>query len=451
MAAVRKPDMGPRIMAAFAALGAEVGRRPVPAALAIVLVALAVQTFVKSGSEWVDVYVAAGRRLLAGEPLYLPGGNYVYPPFTAMVAAPLSLASPTVSRAVWFVASAAGLVWLMRSCWILSASPDTARLRHWSRTEWVATVLGIACGATYLLNAFAHQQIDVLIGAFLIGGCLQLARGRDLRAGALIGIAAACKATPLVFLPYLLWRRRWMAAVASAAVALGLNLAPDLVAGGKAEPQLVTWVARVVAPTQRIDSRLGAWFSAIIYNQSLAGTLERVANTRLEFIDDELRFRDEPTVPNRALKLGCYVLLGLLFAISAVAAGSGARPAASTVDSVGPDRSALEYSALLALMLLLSPMSSPAHFGVLLLPGLCLARTATIDRSRFLWILLGVSAAVSVAMNGDLAGRLLRTLMLWSGTITIVTLLLWAGCVAVLLRKREQPAATPDRRASRDR
>jgi hypothetical protein len=267
----------------------------------------------------------------------------------------------------------------------------------------------------------------------------------------LIGIAAACKATPLVFLPYLLWRRRWAAAAASAAVALGLNLAPDLVVAGKAEPQVVTWVSQIVAPTQRMDSRLGAWFSVIIYNQSLAGTLERVANTRLEFAADGPRLRDEPTVPNRALKLGCYALLGLLFGISAMAAGSAARPAASTVGKVGPDRSALEYSVLLALMLLLSPMSSPAHFGVLLLPGLCLARTATIDRSRFLWTLLAVSAAVSVAMNGDLAGRLLRTLMLWSGTITIVTVLLWAGCVAALLRNREHPAATPDRRASQER
>ena len=44
------------------------------------------------------------------------------------------------------------------------------------RERWVF-VAGIACCAPYLLNAQAHQQVDIIIAALMVAGCLELTRG----------------------------------------------------------------------------------------------------------------------------------------------------------------------------------------------------------------------------------------------------------------------------------
>lgn len=56
-------------------------------------------------------------------------------------------------------------------------------------------------------------------------------RGADLGAGALVGLGAAMKVTPVIFIVYFLWKRRWRLAAAAAASAVGWLLAPALVFG----------------------------------------------------------------------------------------------------------------------------------------------------------------------------------------------------------------------------
>jgi hypothetical protein len=103
-------------------------------------------------------------------------------------------------------------------------------------------------------------------------------------------------------------------------------------------------------------------------------------------------------------------------------------------------RQALEGGILLLLMLLLSPMSSKAHFGVLVLPGFCLARAAVRSRSPWLWgTLLGAAILASTGSKGVLGNRL-YTLSLWAGTTTWGTLFLLAGCCQVLRQERARRA-----------
>jgi hypothetical protein len=95
-----------------------------------------------------------------------------------------------------------------------------------------------------------------------------------------------------------------------------------------------------------------------------------------------------------------------------------------------------EFGIVVTLMLLVSPMSSKAHFGVLILPAFCLARFAVHNRDRTILALVAAAAALAVACNRDLVGYIAYTSMLWIGTVTLCTLLLWLGCVLALARRR---------------
>ena len=110
-------------------------------------------------------------------------------------------------------------------------------------------------------------------------------------------------------------------------------------------------------------------------------------------------------------------------------------------------RAALEGGVVLLLMLLLSPMSSKAHFGVLLVPGFCLARSALAGgQGRYASrVLLGLAVGLAVVANKDLLGGRLYTLALWYGSATWQALALLAGCLLALRGRQAQAAAPPAR------
>jgi hypothetical protein len=88
-------------------------------------------------------------------------------------------------------------------------------------------------------------------------------------------------------------------------------------------------------------------------------------------------------------------------------------------------------------MLLLSPMSSKAHFGVLILPGFLLARSALHTGSRLQWASLLLAVALALLSNKDPLGEDLYTLTLWYGTATWQTLALLVGNLAVIQQSRK--------------
>jgi hypothetical protein len=80
-------------------------------------------------------------------------------------------------------------------------------------------------------------------------------------------------------------------------------------------------------------------------------------------------------------------------------------------------------------MLLLSPMSSKAHFGTLIVPGFCLARSALLFRSRTLVAVLLGAILLGLLSNKDPLGERLYTLSLWYGVVTWQTMLMLSGCL----------------------
>jgi hypothetical protein len=417
-------------------------RRPDIAAAALLLVGLAAQTLLKRGHEWNEVYVLAGRLLLAGKDIYGEDSSYLYPPFAALLATPFSIVPPLVSRALWFALNALAMVVMVRVAWSLAGGSPVQGIRDWEKREWIAVGLGLACGMGHILNAFAHAQTDVVVGALMLVGCAYLLSPRSWAGGALIGIAAAFKATPLLWLPYLLLRRRFLAGLLVGVVAIGVNLIPDLVFPSPTSGTwLGRWAERFVLPSQQLTTPLGTWGSDLIFNQSLGGTTQRIINTTLASQDGKLEVVVRPRVGTLAIKLTYYLLLALLLVVSvAVILRASTGP---------PDRShapvqpiVFEFGMVVTLMLLMSPMSSKAHFGTLILPGFCLARYALAHRDRVVGFLVVSAAILGILANKDLVGAAAYTALLWMGAVTIETLLLWLGCVLALARGSAAPVGS---------
>jgi hypothetical protein len=223
-------------------------------------------------------------------------------------------------------------------------------------------------------------------------------------------------------------------------VVVSANILPDLVVSppdGKL--RLASWLERFVVPT--FSGQIGAWNGVSGFNQSLGGTLKRLFTTALQSTPSELiEVTNSHDVSEALIKFSAYGLMLTLLGTSVVASLRGQSFARVGTSGRGlPSQTALELSAVSALMLLMSPMSDLSHLGILILPALCLARIAVFTADRAIAATLIVAAAGALSVNKDLIGSTAYTVVLWIGIATLSTLALWAGCIIALFQGRVQP------------
>ena len=390
----------------------------------ILLFAAASPIFLRTNSEFDQVFKHYAKLLIQGDDIYHEGSVFMYPPWMAFVCIPFNFDPHWLSRLSWGLINIFFLHLAIVSAWNISKEVFLSN----SSQGWLAFIMGIICSITYFLNCLSHQQFDVIIAGCILYGCLQLQNNREIRGGLLLGIAAACKLTPLLFLPYLIYRFRWKATFAFASSFLFCNFIPDITLprpeNEKARP--VVFVERFLAPMTKPDFVPGTWGSEIIYNQSLAGTGKRFTQTHLEKQSGKYQVIIEEGDSNAKNVKG--------FLISIIVMGAGftfycwGKP--GNPDEIPRYHSHLfpfEVSMILCGMLLLSPMSSKAHFGILILPAFCIARMIG-DRQKLLSLFfLAIPVIMGVLLNKDLSGANTYTLLLWIGGVTWSTISLFIG------------------------
>ncbi|MET8944324.1 glycosyltransferase 87 family protein [Streptomyces sp. NPDC004542] len=145
----------------------------------------------------------------------VPGTPYgfTYPPFAALVMLPMALVRLRTAIAASLLLNLAALAVMLR----ILAGP--ARRRY----GWYGWSLAACLLALFepLRDTFSFGQVNLLLLALVLADGRLLAAGRDRWAGAGIGLAAAVKLTPAVFIGLLLLARRWRAAALATAVAAG--------------------------------------------------------------------------------------------------------------------------------------------------------------------------------------------------------------------------------------
>lgn len=351
---------------------------PLAAALAAVI-AVPSAFLSRDSSEWTVCYLKAAREMVAGRPINVRGGMYSYPPCMAWLTTPLAALPDNGAMLVWALINTAALLVLVGCSWRLIGGPKLRDLPPaWSAVFW----LGLLLMLRWTMAPLGLQQFDVVIAALIAAGCLALVRGHELRGGMWIGMAAAMKFTPLLFAPYFLWRGRWKAALCVGGVATAMNVLPDVCfPKQEAGYYIADWWRSFASHVQGWAP--GQWFTAMMLNQSLAGLFNRLGRMVTDPSAanlDAVKLSVDAAFWVKRLTYGTGLTLAgitVLFAWRPLRSPAGV-DRAGNADTVGRRWSA-EFGAVMALMLLLSPMSGKAHYVLLWLPTLLVAQ-ALIER-----------------------------------------------------------------------
>lgn len=378
-------------------------------------------------AEELGVYVTAAERMTHGEDIYRPTDRkaFTYPPFFAIPFVPLAQLPASWQPPVWWainlsLAGAAGwLVFLLTSKVRENSNSDQSAI-------WWSTAITGLLAAKFMLLPLVHGSHDLLILVVMLLSGLALARGGQFAAGIGGGIAAACKATPLLLLPFFVWQRKLRAAGALLLALFVATLLPDLLFPHPSHKLWVEgWYSNFVGKVNvgAAPAASGAWKEWNELNQSLAGTVHRltsVAPTNRAHLNVAVI----PLARNRAK----FVTLGLDCFVLAFLAWLGWPRKIPPTSHVDENFRALGYiSCTLCGMLLLSPMSSTYHFCGLM-PAIAFLVTYWMycERSRVVAAALGVQFAISL-LGGDLFGRL-ADLGLAAGLYAFDAGLLLAAC-----------------------
>ncbi len=477
---------------------ADVGetRRTVLAALATVLAVAALSvglSFTRGRLGDLRCYTLAARRMLDGEEIYrIERGPFTYPPFFAVPFLPLCRLPDFACRAVWYfcnVSLTLAAVWLtlrvaapvMRepvasgsggsaagpplgaettlasggpSDCGHSGKPADGRTAPHRRTVLlpggvpvpadrrlvVFFVLLATLAGRLVISPIEYQAHDAVVFLLCLLAIVTWDSPRRWLPGFWAGLAAACKATPLLFLPVFLVQRRFRAAAALLLTLAVATLTPD-VFFPRRDGQLwaVAWYKTFVSKVEvgAAPDVQSAWDSWDKLNQSLSGTLYRLSTPVL--VADEHRFDVSLWTPSRPV-LKATTLAAELLVLAVLLWFTWPRRERAT-QSVAPSERAFqrlgEGGLVLCGMLLLSPMSSKHHFCTLLVPlTFCLVdflyRRPSVPVAALCVVLFGLGTLGAK----DVVGRPLANLLLAYGALTWCTVACFAASCWVLTQRR---------------
>ena len=336
-------------------------------------------------------------------PLY--GAYYhAHPPPTRLLVLPFALAPWRQAARLWTAASIVMLAWLA-----ILAAPDRgprrpaqplARRLTPSRiaptpSRVALTPARVALAGILLafwppvLHCLEKGQWSILLAALLAAGLLALESDRQRRAGVLLGLAAAIKATPLVLLLLLAWRYRRAARAMAATLALA-------VAASLAVDGLAPWRAFLAGAGRNA----AIWAPWAANTASPAGVYARLFDPPSEF--------SRPLVAAPALATLAFALTALALLATALLA-LRPRPAPPSPPLSPPPSDPRPSSTTLAAWLTLPVLLNPlgwSHVLIMLLAPLAVAARDGSPRTRQLAVVVLALITIPRLTLARLAGPL---------------------------------------------
>ena len=243
---------------------------PIASAAAWVMVVW-IQIIIRPQGDF-PLHFELGRRLARGVFIYEGGLDFVYPPFWAMVHAPLHLFGVRAAQIIVYPLAVVAIAALVRTLQRLSErsmplSPDAS---FWS------TTLAILLGSLFLGRDLPEVGVNTALVAMSWLSVYFWSKERDIAGGVVLGMAGALKCTPLLFVAWFILKRQWKIAAAACAAFALFTLSPVLVSGPDQYARMMeTWIARVVQGLGDFDPSRGPLGEEKVENISLRPALAR--------------------------------------------------------------------------------------------------------------------------------------------------------------------------------
>ena len=365
-------------------------------------------------------YVAAGNAVLSGHDIYLdtPPGLNTWPPVFSVVCVPLALldrVSPYLVRIVWIALNWAAILWALdliaRMIYgkRLRFPPDETSLAITSSELLVPFALTLP----FIINNFELLQINMILFSLVLWGLFLQANGREAAGGIAIAAAAAMKVMAIAFLPYLLYRKRWRAALWLAAATLVFFFSPALLFGwAKFWKDLALWPGALHA----------SWGSGNA-EQSVYAMWDRILG--YGYIPFAVRGTFVlPMSGARSAKLAWEITCAVVAALGAIAFRGTPRPDSRWAQ--------IEWASVLVAETILSPLTRKPYLVILLLPYALLYaawRSTRLDARlrRILRNVMFVSFALSVPTLHDVIGKSLAVRLEMGSVVTYGSLIMLGG------------------------
>jgi hypothetical protein len=371
-----------------------------------------------------ELWYATGKDVLAGDEIFFfRAGKYdfMYPPPCALFLAGASLLGQ------------GGLILLLVAinsvAWFCSArlSALLAAGQRGTTSLWLYFIPSLLV-IVYIWSSYHLGQPNLVLFALMLGAFVALHAKREIVGGGLIAVAAAIKAFPVVAIIYLVYRRYWKAAIGLVATLVFLLLILPAPFRGfeRTWHDIEKWSAGMLKYSE-ISVGQRPMRSYTWKNQSLIG----VSNRLLRHVDaDAASAAHRPVYVNfadlkfplvNAIIISVALTLGILFIT--VMPQRGMRTAESD---------AIEFSLLLLLMLMLTPLSFGYFYSWLMLPFAVIAQRVLVGKgSVILWWTLAALALLALGLIRR------RDAQLYGNTF-FATLLLFNGLLIELLRCKQQ-------------
>jgi hypothetical protein len=359
------------------------------------------------------LYRHAAECVLTGQVLQICEIGFTYPPAFAFVMIPFALMPIGLAVFIWYLITLACTVVCCWLCEILTLrlfpEPWPERQRVWFRS------IAIFISLKFILSVYEDQAYDLLILPLTLFGILTLADRRNTLAATSLGVAAAMKVTPLIFLPYLLFKRRYAAAAIFAGALLAVSFLPDLFfkPDGAAHGYFVTWVREIAAPglfENAAGTKYTFWEGANPLNLSLRGLIALAL--------DQTAYQADFTAILRAVQFIFMAVIGSLLLIS-----------------MRWNMIPAEGALLIIAMLMLSPMSGRGHFVGLMLTYYLLVAALFKDRYTA-WLgtlVLAVSFLLCAGIPRGVAPLFITEFMRLHSDISYGTLVLIIYLATIML------------------
>jgi hypothetical protein len=371
---------------------------------------------------WYDT----GQHVLAGREIYFfRSGKYdfMYPPPCALFLAGASslgqggliLLLVAINSVAWFYSA--------RLSALLAGGDKGAK------NVWLFLLPSLLV-IVYIWSSYHLGQPSLVLLALMLGAFVALRAKKEILAGGLIAVAAAIKAFPILAIVYLLYRRYWTAAASLVVTLVFLILVLPAPFRGfeQAWRDIQKWSAGMLiyseAKVGQRPMRSYTW-----KNQSLIG----IANRLLRHVDADaasaphtpiyVNFADLKFPIVNMIVIGVALMLGALFVA-----------AMPHRDIPTAESDAIEFSLLLLLMLMVTPLSFGYFYSWLMLPFAAITQRILAGKgSARLWWCLPALALLALGLLFPRGAQLY-------GNTFFATLLLFTGLSIELLRLKREAA-----------